>query len=217
MPSLTLCVWAVECVHPCASVPGGRHHCIRSQRGPDWSILFFRLLPEKASAAGQSQPASPHHLPSKAAATVGQHEEQAAALARCSMEELPSGCSAFNTAQYACTMEQLPSGRHTPASPPVSPTPPQPKSFGGPGAVPVPRLGKGGAEGRQQEQGGVQAVEQGQKQGTGVGLLGVGLSARNAVAALCSARRQSAQLCNPYRLTPATATPPGSLSGLCMT
>lgn len=98
-------------------------------------------------------------------------------------------------------MEQLPSGRHTPASPLLeSASPEPPRGVASPGAVLGHRLGSGGADGH--EQSGVQGVEQGQRQGAGRGLHGVGLSARNAAAAFCNARRQTAHFCNPYRLAP---------------
>lgn len=136
-----------------------------------------------------------------------QQQQQVALVQTCTMEQLPPGGSAFTPAFAVCTLEQLPTGSHTGPSAPIgSPVQMAPGSTS-PAAV----VRQGGAatpqrlqqQGQGQGQAGRQAVVhspgQGQRQGAGQGLLGVGLLARNAAAAFCSARWQTAAPRNPYR------------------
>ena len=92
----------------------------------------------------------------------------------CTLEQLPLGSAVCNS----CTLEQLPWGSR-PCSPAVASRRAQP-----PGSSPVV-LPAG--------------LLTGHCLGHGAGLRGAGLSARNAVAALCSARRQTGEPHNAYR------------------
>ena len=97
-------------------------------------------------------------------------------------------------------MEQLPSDSRS-GSPAQVASPVGARGFVSPAAV--LRQGQGQLsnpwQGQEQEQSRGQVVAQGLGPGLGQGLHGVGLFARNAAAALCSARRQIAEPRNPYR------------------
>ena len=99
-------------------------------------------------------------------------------------------------------MEQLPSGSRS-ASPAQIGSPVGARGFVSPAAVVRQGQGRlsnpGQQQEQEQEQSRGQVVAQGLGPGLGQGLHGVGLFARNAAAALCSARRQIAEPRNPYR------------------
>ena len=92
------------------------------------------------------------------------------------MEQLRLGATAFNS----CTWEQLPQGSRV-----CSPAVASPFMDRSSRHVVMPA-----------------GVLAGHGPGLGAGLRGAGLSARNAVAALCSARRQTAEPRNAYRWVP---------------
>ena len=178
------------------------------QAPPNRLCVDCRHLTDKRSVGGQVQPGSAQQSSPQIAAAVRQ-QQQPDALPTCTMEQLPPGGTAFNAAFNSavnspfngCTMEQLPSGRHT-ASPSEAASPIQLKVFNSPATMLRHRQGNGSTPGgqQQQEQCRGEGVEQGQRVGVGQGLPGVGLFARNAAAAFCSARRQTLEPRNPYRL-----------------
>ena len=143
--------------------------------------LCFRQQPH-IQMPGQRDAAA-HQQKSPPAAESG--GKDAAALHACTMEQLPLGATAFNS----CTLEQLPQGSRV-CSPAVA-SPFMDRSSS-PVVMPAGMLAGHGP-------------------GLGAGLRGAGLSARNAVAALCSARRQTAEPRNAYRWVP---TCPGTSSTL---
>ena len=96
-------------------------------------------------------------------------------------------------------MEQLPTGSHTASAAQVG-SPVQAVGINSPAAVMRQGQGRLPSPGQQQGQEQEQARGQGVAQGPGQGLHGVGLFARNAAAAFCSARWQTAEPRNPYRL-----------------
>ncbi|KAA6421927.1 MAG: hypothetical protein FRX49_08246 [Trebouxia sp. A1-2] len=112
--------------------------------------------------------------------------KDAAALHACTMEQLPLGANALNS----CTLEQLPQGSRV-CSPAVA-SPLMDRSSS-PVVMPAGMLAGHGP-------------------GLGAGLRGAGLSARNAVAALCSARRQTAEPRNAYSF-PDSLSPPAEADG----
>ena len=114
------------------------------------------------------------------------------------MEQLPVGGTAFSSAFNGCTMEQLPTGSHT-ASPAQVASTAQARGFTSPAAMMRQGQGRLSSPGQQQGQEQEQSRGQGVAQGLGQGMHGIGLSARNAAAAFCSARWQTAEPRNPYR------------------
>lgn len=147
-------------------------------------------MPAQRHAAAHQQKSPP------AAESAG---KDAAALHACTMEQLPLDATAFNK----CTLEQLPSGSRVCSPAVASPFMDRTSS---PVVMPAGGLaGHGPGLGA-----GLHGAGHGP--GLGAGLRGAGLSARNAVAALCSARRQTAEPRNAYRLVP--LCPPGTFSVL---
>ncbi len=105
---------------------------------------------------------------------LGTALRNAAAMHACTMEQLPMGPTAFNS----CTLEQLPTGTALPS----------------PAAAASPVLGRSGSPVVI-----AHSMLAEQKPGQGQGLHAAGLCARNAAAALCSARQQGVEPCNAYR------------------
>lgn len=155
----------------------------------------------KPSVEGKAQLGVIPQPPPQAAAAVRsrqqQQQQQSAALQMCTMEQLPPDGTALSSAFNICTMEQLPTGSH-PASPAQVRSPVQARSINSPAAV--VRQGQGRLPSPGKQQGQEQSRGQGLAQGPGQGLHGAGLFARNAAAAFCSARWQTAEPRNPYRL-----------------
>ena len=154
-----------------------------------WHVC--RLKACQVSPRGQQ--ASP-----QVAAAAGSHISTAA-LYSCTMERLPPGGTALN-AFNACTMEQLPSGR-TPPPPASAQASPVLPGVSSPATVPAMGQEQCGAV-RPQQQGHEGRPRADERQGSGQarGLLGARLFARNAAAALCSARQHIAEPRNLYRL-----------------
>ena len=93
--------------------------------------------------------------------------KDADALHACTLEQLPLGTSGYNS----CTLEQLPQDSRGASPAGASPLAQRGSS---PGVLAASLLAEHGL-------------------GQGAGMHGAGLSARNAVAALCSARRQTVE------------------------
>ncbi len=147
--------------------------------------LCFRQQPQVQMPAQRD--AAAHQQRSSPAAESG--GKDAAALHACTMEQRPLGATAFNS----CTLEQLPQGSRVCSPAMASPFMDRSSS---PVVMPagmLPEHGPGLGAGLHGA---------GHGPGLGAGLRGAGLSARNAVAALCSARRQIAEPRNAYRWVP---------------
>lgn len=163
--------------------------------------LRFRLQPQTQMPAQRD--AAVHQQKSSPAVESG--SKDAAALHACTMEQLPLGATAFNS----CTLEQLPQGSRV-CSPAVA-SPFMDRSSS-PVVMPAGRLaGHGPGLGAGQGPG---LHGAGHGPGLGAGLRGAGLSARNAVAALCSARRQTAEPRNAYRWVHVCLGIPSILAGV---
>lgn len=147
----------------------------------DLCLLCFRLQPHIQIPA-QKDAAAHQQQSLLVAESAG---KDAAALHACTMEQLPLGANALNS----CTLEQLPQGSRV-CSPAVA-SPLMDRSSS-PVVMPAGMLAGHGP-------------------GLGAGLRGAGLSARNAVAALCSARRQTAEPRNAYRWLPICSGTPSIL------
>lgn len=130
----------------------------------------------------------------------------------CTMEQLPSGRNPVLPLTKASPVQH---GASSPASAKLAnqgkgrvPVSPGRQQVSSPGPVSLTKPGQGYALTLrpQQDHEGCQATEQGQgqgpkhTQGLRQGLRGAGLFARSAAAALCSARRETAEPRNPYRL-----------------
>lgn len=156
-------------------------------------LVLYRPLAHLEASRARHAPAQ-QTSPQAAAGS----RDTRAALYGCTMEQLPPGGTAFG----ACTLEQLPPGRGIML--PQAVASPAQREVSTPVSVGLSKQGQGRAPtaGLRQEQ---QKAESGQGtrpqgQGMGQGLRGIGLFARNAAAALCSARRQTLEPRNPYRL-----------------
>ena len=198
-------MWHPSCSVACHLCSPGNLNAFSHRALPDemlnQCLLCFRLQPQVQIPAQRD--AATHQQKSSPAAGSG--GKDAAALHGCTMEQLPWGTTAFNT----CTLEQLPQGSRvcSPAvaspfmdrssSPVVMPAALLAGQGPGLGAGHGPGLGAGhGPELAAGHGPGLGAGLRGAGHGPG---LGAGLSARNAVAALCSARRQTAEPRNAYR------------------
>ena len=177
------------------------------------------------SPRGNPQPVLAQMASPQVAAAASRHVT--VALNTCTMEELPLGGTAWNACTMeelpsgknnASPLAGGSSGQHRGSSPASAGLPkqgqdhvllsPRQQRVNSPGPASLKKPGHDRAltckpqQEREGHQGTGQGQGQGPKQAQGPrhGLCGVGLFARNAAAALCSARRENLEPRNPYRL-----------------